>query len=380
MLTFGQLVASALLFDDQASSDFADLTYDVLVREAVHSTWDNHAKPIHEAPFAARGYQPYSTGTVTLTSGSTAVSLAGGTWDYANWTTPALLVANNANPSFLVNSFDSATTLTLDQPWIADSASAQSYTIFFPTINLPTDFGTQYLGPSQGWIWGQCKPLSYPQWLQLVIIQGWVGGIPQAYAFSGGDGVSAMKMHLWPPPYQDVYFRGTYTRKTARGLRYHLGGATVTNSDDDFTGTSTLWQQTGWTITGSVAALEFPKISHAFNCAGTIDTISSNTAGKFAAVWNGPTLTAQPYCISEILRLPDSAMEPLQATIRRLVAERRGDGNMAAAAAGLERAAWTRYDSAMRQFEGPIPWVGITGPARVNEVPYVVPRVIVIGS
>lgn len=69
----------------------------------------------------------YSTGTVTATQGSTSVTLAGGTWT-AN-VDAGMFLRVNGGPTYVVVSVDTATSLTIDRPFVEATARGVAYTL-----------------------------------------------------------------------------------------------------------------------------------------------------------------------------------------------------------------------------------------------------------
>lgn len=81
-------------------------------------------------------WAPYSTGTVSVTAGSTAVTLSGGTWD-ATWTLRRVVIGAQQEPYNIT--FTNGTTGVLDSNWPHDTASGLTYTVYQDLYFLPTN-------------------------------------------------------------------------------------------------------------------------------------------------------------------------------------------------------------------------------------------------
>lgn len=100
----------------------------------------------------------YVTGTVTVTNQSNAVTGAGTAW------TSAMIGyqfrVNTLTPIYTITAVNSATSLTLDQPWGAASASGLNHQIYIAYQIPPTDFHafTTVWDPNFSWaLWTTCS-------------------------------------------------------------------------------------------------------------------------------------------------------------------------------------------------------------------------------
>lgn len=83
---------------------------------------------------------PYSTGTVAVTNGSTAVTLTGGTW-LTSWTTAPSsrrFATSSRNEPYNIT-ITSGTTGTLDVAWQGDTNTATTYSLYRDIYAVPAD-------------------------------------------------------------------------------------------------------------------------------------------------------------------------------------------------------------------------------------------------
>lgn len=141
---------------------------------------------------------PYSTGTVALTNGSTAVTLTSGTWT-SGMTGRAFRVVGGSE--FYELTYGSATTGTLDRAYEGATATGAAYKIFQHVYPLPSDcrlleddaFSTFDLGPLVRYTRAQLNA-SFPDRTTV--------GTPQAWAAYMDDSSSPprMQVELYPVP------------------------------------------------------------------------------------------------------------------------------------------------------------------------------------
>jgi hypothetical protein len=156
---------------------------------------------------------PYNTGTVTLTSGSTAVVGVGTTWD-TSWKYKTLRVSNI---DYDVASIDSTTALTLVQAPILDATlSAVSYSIVQDVYALPSDYiaGSDVNFQNQG-LYYDIKKI--PQ-LQLLQQNAWGRLLSSSYVsnycdWGFDDTAKVWKIKVNPPPAQTAPCKFIYRRK-----------------------------------------------------------------------------------------------------------------------------------------------------------------------
>lgn len=79
---------------------------------------------------------PYSTGTVAVTNGDTAVTLTDGTWD-TTWTNRKILLEGDEVPYGIT--IATASTGTLDRDFLGDTLTAGTYEIYREVYSLPSD-------------------------------------------------------------------------------------------------------------------------------------------------------------------------------------------------------------------------------------------------
>lgn len=165
-------------------------------------------KASHSWSFIVRGLRttlsaPYSTGTVSITSGT--ATLSGGTWP--TWAADGWLEVNGYG--YLVSSRSSGTVLVLDDSSVS-GISTVSYEINRWQYTLPDDFGgflaNKFAYSPDDNLYCDCKLTSYAEILQRRQRESW--GTPDNQALYGAvtSKTSAMttgqrfELCLWPTP------------------------------------------------------------------------------------------------------------------------------------------------------------------------------------
>jgi hypothetical protein len=141
--------------------------------------------------------EPYDTGTLTLTNGSTTVTLTTGTWP--SWAASGKLKVGNR--VLRIASRSSGSVVLLATAWAEDTESGTTYTLFQDEYALASDclkFGAPFPGPS--WGWGGAAT-SFEAVLQAQNTQIIGENAPRMYAVHASG--NSAKLLLWP------YFSGS---------------------------------------------------------------------------------------------------------------------------------------------------------------------------
>jgi hypothetical protein len=164
---------------------------------------------------------PFTTGTITVTSGLTTVTLNSGSWP--TWAAGAELYT--ANAAYLVASRDTPTQLTLATAYTGTSTSTGTFTLSQPWVWLPADFAELLretdltYGPTFNY--GPLVPTDLAA-IRLCRSAGWSIGPPLRYALgasddSGGTYDGRLRLELDPRPDTTYQFLAEY-RRSVRGM------------------------------------------------------------------------------------------------------------------------------------------------------------------
>lgn len=156
---------------------------------------------------------PYTTGTVSLTNGSTAVTGSGTTWDTA-WIYKTLRVSNVDYP---IASINSATSLTLVQaPVLSAAVTGSAYSIIQDTYALPADYvmGSDVCLQNQT-LYYEVKKIPDVQLFQQSV---WTRLISSSYVsnycdYGFDDTNKVYKIKVNPPPAGTIPLKFVYLRK-----------------------------------------------------------------------------------------------------------------------------------------------------------------------
>jgi len=148
----------------------------------------------------------YSTGTLTLTNGSTTCTLGGGgTWP--TWAASGKLKISGK--TFFITSRTSNTVIVLATAWKEATTSTATYVIFRDEYTLASDlqkFGSIHMGET--WSWG-VAPVGMDRFLEIQNDHNYANSRPSIFAIAGN------KIRLWPYPNADVLINYSYYKKPA---------------------------------------------------------------------------------------------------------------------------------------------------------------------
>jgi len=323
MLTLGKLVTLAERFDDNASTLLSQEQRVAAVRDAVSDFWNSSEWPWHKAEASVTLKAPYSTGTLSVTQGSTTVTGSGTTWD-TTWNTPLLIRIGEGDP-YLVTAVASTTSLTLAEGYVGESDTGLSYEILHLCYDLPTDFGSMS-GPVAAGNQFIIQPTRRETWQKLLTL-GSASGTPCEYALRYDDVYGEVRQIVFhPPPAGRDVVRFVYKRQFPRLEYYSIGTAAVANGNTAVTGTGTAWTTMGFSAAG--LALQFPQTQSVIY--GLVSTAGSATGITLTSNWAGPTISpARAYHLSSLLPIPDRAETCLSHLIRNYVYLMKGWSNSA---------------------------------------------------
>lgn len=168
----------------QANTKILQLVNDSIDRLAQERNWNFYLR---------RAYlqlnEPYSSGTLTLTNGSTTATLAGGTWP--TWAALGRLFAQSLILD--IASRTNGTTLVLSAPW-GGATNTYDYTLFQNRYDLPENF--LVLG---GIMEGQNWPYR-PEPVSIEVLWQWENALAIGTPNAQGYAIAFNQMWLWPYP------------------------------------------------------------------------------------------------------------------------------------------------------------------------------------
>lgn len=155
--------------------------------------------------------EPYSTGTLALTNGSTTVTLTGGTWP--SWAASGKLKIGNK--VYRVATRSSGTVVLLATAWAEDSESGTTYLLFQDEYTLASDllkFGKPLPGPG----WGSSgEATSFDEVLAAQNSQIIGEAYPRLWAIHGSGGIAKIIMWPYPSGSEDTQLAYWYYRRPA---------------------------------------------------------------------------------------------------------------------------------------------------------------------
>lgn len=145
----------------------------------------------------------YTTGYVDLGHGDSAVVGSGTTFVAAH--AGQVLVPNNQSRAYVIETYNSATSLTLESVYISDTAvdaDGVAYSIYYRDVTLPSDFRDV----EAAYLSGDGTPDYLNQARDSEVEQGWAlragGGTPRFFTVirTVASGVDTFKLRLYPAP------------------------------------------------------------------------------------------------------------------------------------------------------------------------------------
>jgi hypothetical protein len=315
--TIGKAVAHAKLTCQEAKSRYFNELGKLCVEDSLVELFSRPWPFLHGE--GAITIEPmHNDGTVSLVNGSASVVGVGTGWDTA-WPIPAVIrIEGSSGDEFLVASFDSATGLTLDEPWAYDSISGADYTIEFPAYEIPNYTAIEGVMSAYGWY----NPLIATTYKQLMELRrGWyVSGYPLCYAVIPGNGTTTSKLWLSPSPASVYTVRYSYKSAIPEFLIWDFGTASVANASPNVTGTLTHWAKSGLTLQGNILEITDPaptaKQDHVY---GTVQTVTNDTAIVLTSNWLGRTASGSAYSISPQIVMPNDMIPTFRSLVESYV-------------------------------------------------------------
>lgn len=155
--------------------------------------------------------EPYSTGTLAISNGSTTCTLTTGTWP--TWAASGKLRINNK--VYRIASRTSGSVVVLATAWAEDAETVATYVLFQDEYSLASDclkFGELF--PSANWGWGgEASSFESVLRAQSSIIQG--QAYPSMWGVHGSGGTAKLLMWPYPNGSEDVLCAYWYYRKPA---------------------------------------------------------------------------------------------------------------------------------------------------------------------
>ncbi len=153
--------------------------------------------------------EPYTTGTIAITNGSTTCTLTTGTWP--SWAASGKLVIGGK--LYRIASRSSGSVVLLTTAWAAATISGESYSLIRDEYTLPTDclrFGRFY--PGQNWGWGG-NPSAMEALLEAQHSFSYSQSYPYMWCVHGSGNSDKLMLFPWPSASNQLPF--WYYRKPA---------------------------------------------------------------------------------------------------------------------------------------------------------------------
>lgn len=187
----------------------------------------------------------YQTGTLTMTSGSAAVTLASGTFPSAmgaGWKL-RVLSGSDADDVYDILTRDSGTTATLARAFQGTTASSLSYIVYQDLMSLPSNFDRFTVNPKiytmQG---GRPKMITFKEDGQFFDRQiGRVGTPSECRLSPDKDSSGNYQLQFNCGWDEDTLIYGEYIKLLDDLVEYTTGTVAVTNASTTVTGTGTLF-------------------------------------------------------------------------------------------------------------------------------------------
>lgn len=307
--TIGKVVEHAKLLCSEAKSRYFNELGKLACEDSLAEFW-SRAWPFFHGEGVLSTTAPYSVGTVAVNKGATLVTGTGTTW-VTTWPTKAMIrIDGSGNDRFLVATFTSPTTLTLDAAWPYDNVAAANYTLEFPCLELPNYLDIKGVMSSYGWYKG-VSPMTYQE--LMIARMGWLlSSYPYWYCIVPGDGLnSTTKLWLSPSPNSVMTIRYSYKANVPAFLMWDYGSVTVNNGAAAVTGTGTNFDKTGLSLGGNIFEITDPAPANAQPYITGLVSASGITATNvnLTSNWTGRTVaTPAAYAISPQIAIPDDVI------------------------------------------------------------------------
>jgi hypothetical protein len=249
-------------------------------------------------PIAVNG--DYRTGTLTMTSGSATVTLAGGTFPSAVVNGWKLKITSGADQDdvYEVLTRNSDTSLTLKRTFLGTTASLLTYTLYQDFLELPSDFDKFTTNPR---LWyrsgGTVQYLTYKEDELFLGFQDASVGIPEYFRLhpnlTSNDLPQIQFNTGWD---EDTLIYLEYIELLSELTEYTTDTVDVTNNSTTVSAspnTSTLWST-------NVAANDYFRVDDQGDWF-KVSSVTNNSTIVLASVYTGPTKTAKRYTISKNL-------------------------------------------------------------------------------
>lgn len=179
------------------------------INESSRDIWRSF--PWHERKTTAWAscLAPYTTGTVTTTKASAAVTGSGTVFPAASATRPYKFASGYGEPWFEVSARGGDTSLTLDRVWNKTALSGSSYVLYDDRVLLAAD--CEVLLTDQVWITDTSSPQMFRMHHAVEAEQPWPtgSGIPWWFVltdnYTGTDGITYKRLRLGPVTPDDIY-------------------------------------------------------------------------------------------------------------------------------------------------------------------------------
>lgn len=316
MYTVGRLVEDTRKIASEATGQYF---LDIALQAAEETLADFYSRdwPFTSNEGAITTIAPYATGTIAFTNGSATGTGTGTTWNTA-WPTPAIIrPSGGQGEAFLVTAFGSTTGLTIDRPWPFDSASAQTYTIEFPSYPISEYIRVQMVCAA-GSQWAFPAMMSSPE--EILYKRPWGTWTTYPYEFYvlAGDGTTSASLVLYPAPSQVQTIRFRYTKAVptfrclvGSGDKVTNGGvASIAAAGTALTGSNTSWLKLGYSLIG-----HYFEHGDQDGVYSLISAVASDTAAT-AAAWGGRAVVGGNYYISPQILMPDDFRPMLRDLMR----------------------------------------------------------------
>ena len=107
---------------------------------AIEKIYERFPEKLYKETYLSNTFDTYRTGTVSVTNGSTSISLTGGTWTSSMDGKKICIDTGRTNYKYYTFTYVSASSGTLDSAYTEDTNTSAKYQIYEDEYNLPSDF------------------------------------------------------------------------------------------------------------------------------------------------------------------------------------------------------------------------------------------------
>jgi len=287
---------------------------------------------------------PYTTGTVSV-SGTT---VTGSGTTFTSAMANRKFKVDNDDDVYVISSFGSTTSLTLNRTWQGSSDSGLSFTIFEDIYDTDTDLFVPTLYP--GVYYRDGSSIHQLKWIENSVE--WAKrktsqvGTPNEFRIDiDRDSDRSRRIEINPPPSAARTLYGEWIKRFTRLYEYVVGTATLTQGATTCTGSSTRWNSDSNVAVGDFIRIDNtdPYISQWYR----ISAINSDTSMTLASNFQAATQTAKSYTVASVPDMPRELHHALKWSVCATIALSLGDTQRARDYSELYQRVVSDYKSLM---------------------------------